>query len=248
MDLIMHPLITDYGSNHKVRELEFANYFSEAIVFENLLATAFSDDSVHQVGFSKQGSPWYAVYQRVQGTDYVIVMVVPYSDLESDAESLEETGQANNNFVLGFTCGITIGITFLSFYLAHTLIRQISGPVGEMNRVLAKINASELYETGVSISKSDFREVNRLQSRILSLYLAIRFSTNAYYDGDNTKALMYLDQVESMFKGMNQNHALGVVFNNKGNILKASKQLPESVVAYEKAITVARCLLEKSQT
>lgn len=248
MDLIMHPLINDYGKNYKMRDLEFGNYLSEATSFEALLATAFTDDSVHQTGFSKRGLPWFAVYQHVQGTDYVIVMVVPYSDLESDSENLADIGEGNNNVVLGFACGITIGIAFLSFYLAHTLIRQISGPVEEMNNVLAKINASEMGESGVSIARSDFIEVNRLQSRILSLYLAIRFSTNAYYDGDNAKALMYLNRVETMFKGINQNHALGVVFNNKGSILKASKSFSESVLAYEKAISIARNLLDKSQT
>lgn len=249
LDIIMHPAVDNNAGVQTVKEVEFKGASSsEADTFCNLLATSFEDDTIQTTAFTKGGQRWYSAFQSVAGTDYVMVMVVPYSDLENDSDDLEANGEQNVNTVLICTIVITIAVAFISFFLAHKLIRQISGPVSEMNNVLAKINASEMEASGVAMTSSDFVQVNRLQSRILSLYLAIRFSTNAYYDGDHRSALMYLDQVEQMFKGIRQNHALGVVFNNKGSILKASNRLDDSVWAYGKAIEIARVLLTKSQT
>ena len=109
-----------------------------------------------------------------------------------------------------------------------------------MNEVISSINTSDLQNSTISTEDSQFFEINRLQSRILSLYAAIRFSTNAYYDGDHGRALKYLDKVEDMFNNLRQNHALGVIYNNKAGIFKANLQLGEAITAYNKSIRIAR--------
>lgn len=67
---------------------------------------------------------------------------------------------------------------------------------------------------------NDFHEINHLQGKIHNLFLAVKFSTSAYHSNDFETALAYLMEVEEMFVKINQQRALGVIYNNRGNILR----------------------------
>lgn len=104
--------------------------------------------------------------------------------------------------------------------------------------------------------QSEFNQVRVLESRIVSLYMAVRLSTGAYYSNDYKVALAYLSEVEKMFDGMNQQHALGVVYNNKAEVLRSiansakgdkKEKFAESLTVFAMAIDNARAILHKTR-
>lgn len=54
-----------------------------------------------------------------------------------------------------------------------------------------------------------------MQSKIHNLFLAVKFSTEAYFKSDFKVALECLKEVEEMFDLIGQKRALGVIYNNK---------------------------------
>ena len=125
----------------------------------------------------------------------------------------------------------------IGVWFSYVISRKISGPVEGFNKVLDDITHDQMSDVNLDMSASEFKQINKLQSRILSLFLAVKFSTNAYYQNDFTKALSYLNEVEDMFQNMKQIAAVGVVLNNKGEILRshAKKQGPLMTQIYRVA-------------
>ena len=135
-------------------------------------------------------------------------------------------------------------------------------PVVRFTEVLRKVNDKDTSNESLSESlgsiQSDFAEVRLLESRIVSLYMAVRFSTNAYYGANYKSALAYLLEVEKMFAGMEQQYALGVVYNNKAEILRSigkskttekegKTYYAESLSTFEMAVENARTILQKTK-
>ena len=139
---------------------------------------------------------------------------------------------------------------------------SVAQPLSRFTEVLRKVNnndtTNESVDDVLGSIQSDFSQVRVLESRIVSLYMAMRFSTNAYYSSDYNKALAYLLEVEKMFVGMDQQYALGVVYNNKAEILRnlGKKQngenlgkayYTESLSTFEMAVDNARMILRKTK-
>jgi tetratricopeptide (TPR) repeat protein len=218
LGLIMHKNIPDMDQMYSVSDIEKPD-----AAFMTALTSGVAAGTNGKQDFVKEdGSSWYGAWENIQGTDYTMVMVVPYDDINASAIIIEEDGNVALNHLVGWVIGIGIASLALGVICARIVSVKISGPVNHFNKVIQDINDKNFDDADDAIEEeSEFSQINHLQSKILSLYLAVKFSTNAYYKNKFEDALKYLTEVEKMFADMKQLHALGVVFNNKGEIMRA---------------------------
>ncbi|CAM9092924.1 unnamed protein product, partial [Ectocarpus fasciculatus] len=168
------------------------------------------------------GDKWYATYAPVSGTDYFMLMVVPEEEILEPATVIES--YAASSITILTVVIIIVGVVALAAgtYVAVRLAKKIAEPVEIFNKVLSDIAGNNLTDTdhGETTLTSDYREINALHGKIKNLFMAVKFSTEAYFSQDYVTALAYLDEVESMFEAIQQKRALGVINNNRGNILR----------------------------
>lgn len=232
-DIIMHPRASA-DTLRSVCELEFDSCSSPyATAYQSRISTAIAAKETGSWRFEKSNDDyWWVTYAPVNGTDYFIMMTVPESEVEEIAVAVTKPGNAAVGAVIGVSVGLGVVMLIVGIYLARRVAAKIAGPVQNFNSVLSQINENHMEAINVDLSANEFAQINKLQSRILSLFLAVKFSTNAYYNQKFETALSYLEEVEHMFTSMKQKAAVGVVYNNKGEILRghANKVKGESKV------------------
>jgi len=235
--LIVHPDIDSADTIYSVSDLEFESESTqESSAFDSLL-----DDHVllgetgHSV-FIKGGSLWFVTYGPIAGTPYFLLMVVPESEVIEPATDVENFANKQIGSMIGVVVAICVVVLVVGFLLAHRFALMIVGPVLIFTKILDDIASSRLDQdyagTGTDIQDTvdvvvmapgeDFEEVSQLRNKMSNLILAVKFSTDAYYKNNYGVALQFLQQVEDMFAAIDQKRALGVVYNNRGNILRKS--------------------------
>ncbi len=234
LSVVMHP-DSSSSSVQKICELEFASCTSDdATTYDSTLQTFIDGAEIGQWKYYKEGDPWWMTYAPVNGTDYFIVMTVSEEKINETAEQIKIVGDSAVTGVI--IVSVLLGAAGLCFgvWFSCIISKKISAPVEGFNQVLDNITHDQMDDINLDMSASEFKQINKLQSRILSLFLAVKFSTNAYYQNDFSKALHYLNEVEHMFQTMKQKAAVGVVLNNKGEILRSYAKTQKSKGGKEK--------------
>lgn len=222
MNVVMHPSASTSAIQH-ICELEFSSCSSnDATLYKSEVQTYLDGGEIGQWRYYKEtNDPWWMTFAPVNGTDYFVVMTVSEEEINKTARNIQRIGNVAVDTVIGISVALGAVMLAVGIWFSSVISQKISGPVEGFNRILDEINHDQMEEANVDMSASEFKQINKLQSRILSLFLAVKFSTNAYYQNDFKKALQYLNEVEDMFMSMKQQAAVGVVLNNKGEILRS---------------------------
>ena len=224
--LIVHPDL-DYSTDssvYRVTDKEFdPEAEDEVIFFENLLDDRVLQGEVGQQAFSKSGEKWYVSYGPVNGTSYFLLMVVPDSDITKSADALEEEANTAITFLIVIVVLVLCFIIVVGTWFAMRTSRKITQPVEVFNKILNDV--AEQNEGNISLETQDheYDDINSLHHKINNLFLAVKFSTESYFKGNYNEAITCLQEVEDMFRVIDQKRALGVVYNNKGNILRRAE-------------------------
>jgi len=252
--LIVHPDIIDSNIIYTIEELEFEPYMeSDIIFFDNLLTQSVFEGEKGQTSFNKGSDTWYVSYGPVPDTPYYLLMVVPEAEVVEPATDVETYADSSINGAITIIIILLVAVLVVGTFFAHHLSRLITGPVIVFTKVLSDIADMKMgnEEMGGS-SSNDFDEVDDLRGKISNLFMAIKFSTDAYYKSDYDAALSFLQQVEDMFVVIDQKRALGVVYNNRGNILRKhvgdADGFQSSLVYLEKAIGIMRGYCDKANS
>mmetsp|Transcript_34646 Transcript_34646/g.64679 ORF Transcript_34646/g.64679 Transcript_34646/m.64679 type:complete len:549 (+) Transcript_34646:78-1724(+) len=221
--LIVHPSL-DYSADstiYRVTEREFdPDAEDEVLFFEQLLEDHVLRGEVGQQPFSKNGETWYVSYGPVNGTSYFLLMVVPDSDITKSADALESDADTAITVLIVIVVLVLCFIIVVGTYFAVRTSRKITGPVEVFNKILHDIAEENDGSHDVDPCHYEYRDIVNLQHKISNLFLAVKFSTESYFKGNFDEAIACLEEVEEMFRIIDQKRALGVVYNNKGNILR----------------------------
>ena len=222
--LIVHPSL-DYGADsliYQVTEKEFdSSNIYEISLFEEFLDVHVIQGERGQQSFTKNGDKWYVSYGPVNGTSYFLLMVVPEYDVTASVDALESDASTSMTLLIVIVVLVVAFILIVGTYFAVTTSNKITQPVDVFNRILHDMAEQNEDDTGIELRMNhDYDDINNLQNKIHNLFLAVKFSTDSYFRGDYIQAVAILNEVEEMFKLINQKRALGVVYNNKGNILR----------------------------
>jgi tetratricopeptide (TPR) repeat protein/uncharacterized protein YegL len=236
--LIVHPDL-DYSTDsnvYRVTDKEFdPQAENEVIFFENLLDDRVLKGEVGQQAFSKSGQKWYVSYGPVNGTSYFLLMVVPESDITKSADTLEEDANTAITILIVVVVLVLCFIIVVGTWFAMRTSRKITEPVEVFNRILNDIAENE-YVLAQEQQAHEYGDIINLQHKINNLFLAVKFSTESYFKGDYNEAIECLQEVEEMFRVIDQKRALGVVYNNKGNILRRAKGKDDGFISALKSL------------
>jgi len=219
LNIIMHPNAISTSVLYTVQGLEFKNV-------QNIMITTLQADIAAGKGgkleFNKANVDWYGSWQPVENTDYYMVMVVPMNNILKASIDIAASGDHAIKLLTGWVIGIGIASFLAGIAASRSISKKIADPVAKFSDVIRSINKNNIQGDVKLELHSDFKQINKLQSKILSLFLAVKFSTGAYHEQKFEAARKYLEAVEQMFADQKQLHALGVVFNNKAEILRAA--------------------------
>lgn len=216
--LVVHPDVDiSDGNVYYINDQEFTDD-DEKAAFATLLEDYIFCGTVGIKKFIKNGSPWYVTYGKVNNTDYYLLIVVPESEVLDPAVSIQKYGDQSMSFVTVLVICVSIVCVAAGAYAAIRLASKVAGPIEAFNKVLRDIAANQFNEyNAAKEAENDFKEINHLQSKIHNLFLAVKFSSSAYHEGnDYDEALAYLTEVEDMFDMIKQKRALGDIYHNRG--------------------------------
>jgi len=223
--LIVHPNITDPNILYSVADLEFASDAdTEIAAFNTFLNTAVFEGEVGQNSFIKGGSLWFVTYGPIAGTPYFLLMVVPESEVIEPATEVESYGHKSLLYLVIAAACIGSFVLVAGSFIARWISKLITEPVILFTKILSDIATHNMEDNtdggGGGATAGELTEIHSLRNKISDLILAVKFSTDAYYKSDYESALDFLQHVEDMFTLMGQRRALGVIYNNRGNILR----------------------------
>jgi hypothetical protein len=219
--LIVHPDVdSDSKTVFYVEDKEFSDK-SEKAAFNSFLQNEVFEGTRGQRTFTKDGDTWYVTYEPVNGTEYFLLMVVPEDEILEPATSIETYANSSITILIVFIVIVGVIALVVGTLIANRLAICIAEPVQIFNKILADITDNN-FDSGSENGKvaSNYREINSLHGKIKNLFMAVKFSTEAYNNQDYAVALKYLDEVETMFDSIQQQRALGIIYNNRGNILR----------------------------
>ncbi len=254
-NLIVHPELNSPASVFKVSDLEFSITAEKEIIdFDALLDDHVLQGQVGQTPFVKDGDRWFVTYGPVEGTGYFLLMVVPESDVVAPAVSVETYADQSIAGLITVVSIVLVAVVAGGFMMTTFLSAKVTAPVNVMTKILTDIAANKMEGDDLEggAYASDTAEVDGLRVKINNLFLAIKFSTDAYYSNDYAAALIFLQRVEDMFQQIEQRRALGVVHNNRGNILRRhtgpKDEYRESLSCLEQAISNIRLYCQQAAT
>lgn len=237
--LIVHPAL-DYSADstiYRVTEKEFdPDAEDEVLFFERLLEDHVLKGEVGQNSFTKNGDTWHVSYGPVNGTSYFLLMVVPDSDITKSADALESDADAAITVLIVVVVLVLCFIIVVGTFFAVRTSRKITEPVEVFNKILHDIAEQKDEGLPSEVISHEYRDINNLRHKIGNLFLAVKFSTESYFKGDFQDAIACLNEVEEMFRIIDQKRALGVVYNNKGNILRRAEGKQDGFASALKAL------------
>lgn len=230
--------VTD-GKIYRVSEVEFSGSSAEEIaIFDDILDNHVLEGQTNSTAFDKKGDKWYVTYGPIKGTSYFLLMVVPHGDIVAPATSLRESTNIALASLGGVLFVLLMVIRSVGTYFAFNVTKKITGPVISLSQSLQSIVEENVVG---EVNNLQFDEVNKLQRKVHKLFLAVKFTHDSSYYISNIKgALESLEEVENMFECMGQKEALGVIYNNKGNMLRRqegrSDRLEAALASFRRAL------------
>jgi len=239
-NIVLHPDVnTADGVVYTIQEFEFADSSAEEwAAFESILVNNVFPGQQGQKEFLKEGETWY----------------VTYGPIISEAGLVESRGGSGSEgtitllivYIVASVVVLVVGV-----YLSQRIADLISRPVALLNRILVDMAENKtLAKKDPSTDRTTFRRGSTDLSSQNFMFLSVKFSTRAYYRQDYESALEYLVEAEKVFAEMNQQHALGIVYNNRGNILRRKhapfKEFTSSIRQLQKAVDIARTMYDDS--
>ena len=238
--LIVHPDLNflEDDNLYQVTAKEFNPIAEDEVAaFEILLNDRVLRGHVGQESFTKNGETWYVSYGPINGTAYFLLMVVPESDITKSVDDLEADTDTAMTILIVIVVLVLAFIIVVGTFFAVRTSRKITGPVEVFNRILHDIAEQNDDDSGLNNAfHHEYQDINNLQNKIHNLFLAVKFSTDSYFKGDYQQAIACLEEVEDMFFQINQKRALGVLYNNKGNILRRSEGKKDSYASALKSL------------
>lgn len=227
--VIIHPAADDPATIYTVVGLEFGEPGQESATFEVFLDDHVMTGESGQSTFTKGGDPWSVTYGPVAGTPYFVLMVVPVAEVVEAATAVETYAVEQISIMIAVVVVICTIIVAIGGLLAHRVADLIVQPILVFTKVLEDTrahnmgdNMGDIVDPNSAPSVDDIAEVSSLRNKINNLFLAIKFATDAYHQKNYAVALSFLQEVQDMFTVIDQQRALGVIYNNRGNILRKS--------------------------
>jgi len=230
---------------YKIEDLEFTDRSSK-VEFSATLQDMLAGNSAVTT-FMKGEDIWHISYNDITGTPYHLALVVPDKDLNAASDKMQLASES----IMGWGTAI-VTLVFLAgiataVYANNKISNRVVRPIKELDRLIKSMtNANLDVELGNQAPVSS--EINVIFGNFRNLLMTIRFGNQAYYKGDNQKALQNYQDAKKMMEKLKNKRGEGICDNNIGATLKQIEgRMDEAVKHLEESIKNAGDL-EKEQT
>ncbi|KAJ1554611.1 hypothetical protein HK096_002734, partial [Nowakowskiella sp. JEL0078] len=201
-----------------IQEVEFNNNTNRGSNFLSLvktLSTQQKSQTFNKTDSNNVDQLWSVSSAKVNNTDFIVVLVVPNSDVTALSDSMNGRTRIFSIVATILVLVLLMLLTFLSWRIANNTSKKVLAPVRELTDWLSQISKANLaIEIGDRPPVS--AELNTIYYHFRNLLTAVRFGNEAYYAGNLQRALKNYEAAEKMMTEFNNTRGLGVVYNNKG--------------------------------
>ena len=241
--LIVYPNL-ERDRVYTLTEREFSSS-AEADAFTNSVFPNMVSMGSGQQEFTKGGSPWTVTYARVNGTDYILAMVVPNSDITRSTDQIQTD---STNGLIGAVVAISLLVVagvVIYLVLSIRVSKQIADGVNEVTEIFQNVNEDKLdIELGNVDSQDGIQEVTEIRGKAIKLVSAVQFANMNIQKGNADQAIRHLEAVETILQEYDNRIGQGVVFNNKAYAYQLQENLDKALENMNLAIQNAQTLYD----
>jgi hypothetical protein len=201
----------------------------EPALFENTeLVDAIYDGYTGSASYYEGDTKWYVSYTVINSTiaegikRLSVVGVVPYEDIEEDYMTLKKRAKSAGEYTLIACICVVVVMFVLIHHLSGFVFKALINPLHDF-----KSQANDFSDSGLEVelgntSKSKsfkYKEMAKVKSSFQSLIYVLEDVNRQYFSNKLEVAYEQILLLENIFHEMENKAALGVILNNKGNIL-----------------------------
>jgi tetratricopeptide (TPR) repeat protein len=263
---VLYPDI-DLDNIKQFVDIEFTNTNDKTDFDNNVWPQILTNDG-YTGEFTKDGNKWIILTQKLIPSDlnvgggffksidveridipFIIMAIVPQSDIEAVADDIESDANKNISTMLGIGIVVIIIFIILATIGIHYFSKKITKPLLKFQMMMNSIRSGDLEQNLGTLEEEDFQsssDMTSLSKSVRNLFVIFRSGNEKYWKGDYQACLDNYDEVEKISNG-NQ-RTLGSLENNRGVVNQKLKNYETAYYHYEKSIKIAQELSEEAIT
>ena len=225
--------------------LEFESDTStEAVDFAGILDTAL-DNEFGQTSFMKNNERWYLTHVNITN-GFTLAVVVPASEVVAPATAIRNQVLFQTTILTIALGGVLALVAIIVTTASYKRGRAVVEPIKEMTRLVEKM-ASQDYTRGVTTTGAMYEEIGTTVDALLSFQEACRFGNQAFIRGDLNRALSNYQNLLEISLRLDIEVGVQTMYLNIGNVFRQRGDQRSASEFYEKALSMAKKMLEKSK-
>ena len=226
--------------------LEFGNVTSEAIAFRNLLITQVIGEESGLLEYQKNAKTWHMAFVQIKGTNYILAVVVPESDVIAPAMDILSLVATRTLILTALLGGILVAVAAVVFVVSTRRGRAVVEPITEMTRLVEKM-ARQDFTRGVTTAGAMYEEVGTTVDALLSFQEAMRFGNQAFIRGDLRRALANYENLLEISRRLKIEAGEQTMLLNIGNVFRQRGDTANAMDYYGQSLTISNKLLERAK-
>jgi tetratricopeptide (TPR) repeat protein len=226
-------------------ELEFGSETSsEAIAFSGILDAALSSE-FGQTDFMKNNEEWYLTHVNITN-GFTLAIVVPASEVVAPATAIRNQVLFQTTILTIALGGVLALVAVVVAIASYRRGRAVVEPIKEMTRLVEKM-ARQDFTRGVTTSGAMYEEIGTTVDALLSFQEACRFGNQAFIRGDLNRALANYQNLLEISQRLDIEVGEQTMYLNIGNVFRQRGDTENASEYYERALSLAKKMLEKSK-
>jgi len=230
-----------------IETLEFGTTgSSEATAFRNLLNTKVLVDNSGLLEYQKNDQTWHLSFVNMPNTDYVLLVVVPDSDVIAPATEILNLVATRTLILTGVLAGILAAVGAVVSVVSSRRGEAVVEPIREMTRLVNKM-AKQDFTRGVTTAGAMYEEVGTTVDALLSFQEACRFGNQAFIRGDLRRALANYQNLLEISRRLQIEAGEQTMLLNIGNVFRQRGDTADAMDYYNESLAISKRLLEKAK-
>ena len=200
-----------------------------ALFAQTDVVNAIYNGTTGNASYYDGNTKWFVSFAMIRSTNtegmetFSLVGVVPYEDIEEDYMTLKARMTRFAEYSLIICMCIVVVVFIVMNQLSMFFFKTLINPLHEFNSQAAEFNDRGLEEVLGNVNSTSisfkYRKMAKVTSCFQSLVYILEDVNQSYYSNKFEVAYEQILLLEHIFHEMENEAGLGVILNNKGNIL-----------------------------
>jgi len=230
-----------------IETLEFGmTTSSEAVAFRSLLTNQVLVNDYGLIEYQKNSKTWHMAFERIEGTDYILAVVVPDSDIIAPATNILDLVATRTLILTAVLGGVLAAVAAVVSTVSSRRGRAVVEPITEMTRLVEKM-ARQDFTRGVTTAGAMYEEVGTTVDALLSFQEAMRFGNQAFIRGDLRRALANYQNLLEISRRLQIETGEQTMLLNIGNVFRQRGDTANAMDYYKQSLAISNRILEQAK-